>query len=281
MTRRQPKRSEDILIDRLNRKIPFCSWLPEETRYQLIMIHGFSEHMRSYYPTAEQLREQGIAVHLMDLPGHGLADGPRGDIGHFEEYFDNIDLFFRSYPKFRPDQKTFLLGHSLGGLIAALYCLERSPNIAGLILSSPLVGLPPLQTMTATICARLLARRNPGMLVPKPFKPSVLTRNRDKWRCYHSDPLRLHTISPRLFLFMQQRTRQLRRQAEQLAIPLLIFYSRQDQVISPAAIERLFQAAGSRDKTAVPFVSAMHELFQEVEQPQIVVKMLDWMDERV
>ena len=272
---------KDILIDKKNRKIRFSSFIPQKTTMQLVVVHGFSEHKRCYYEMAEKLCHKGIAVHLLDLPGHGLSDGPRGHIDDFQDYLDDVHLFFHSYPHFLKPKPVFLLGHSLGGLIATQYCLQQKPKIKGLILSSPLTGFCSLTSVAITILAKIIARNNPAYLIAKPSGVRFLSRDPKKWEGYRSDPYRVRTISPYLFLSMGQQSRLLQSRASELNHPLLVFYTAKDQVVSVAAIARFFANVGSRDKTAVVFTEAMHELFQEVEQKEVQEKMWVWMNERL
>lgn len=276
-----PGFKEDLLIDKYHRKIRFASYIPQKTEMQLVIVHGFAEHMRCYTEVARGLAADGIAVHLMDLPGHGLSDGPRGHIDDFREYLDDVHLFFHSYPHFLKTKPTFLLGHSLGGLIACHYCLAYKPKIKGLILTSPLTGFESLLSVFVTIVAKAIARKDPAFLIPKPSGEASLSRDPAKWERYRNDPYRLRTISPNLYLSMIQRSRQLQERAAELSLPLLVFYSALDQLVSPAAINRFFRNTGVEDKTAVVFTEAMHELFQEVEHKLVLEKMRLWMTERL
>ncbi len=272
---------KDILIDKKNRKIRFSSFIPQKTKMQLVIIHGFAEHKRCYYGVAEELGKKGIAVHLLDLPGHGLSDGPRGHIDDFQDYLDDVHLFFHSYPHFLKTKPVFLLGHSLGGLIATQYCLQHKPKIKGLILSSPLTGFCSVTSVLTTLLAKYIARKNPAYLIPKPSGVTSLSRDPIKWEQYRNDPYRLRTISPHLFLSMGHQFRQLQSRASELNLPLLVFYTAKDQVVSVAAIVRFFANVSSRDKTSVVFTEAMHELFQEVEKKEVQEKMWVWMNERL
>lgn len=274
-------KKEDILIDRKNRKIPFCSWIPQKTSIQLLFVHGFSEHMRYYYKTAETLAGYGIAVHLMDLPGHGLSNGIRGHIDDFQEYLNNVDLFFTSYPCFLKTKPTFIIGHSLGGLIASHYCLQSAPNIKGLILTSPLVGFPLVSSIVNSLFAKSLVKKHPDILLPKPNGVKSLSRNPANWIKYNSDPLRLRTISPQLYLLMNSWCMKLQEQAPEINLPLLVFHSTHDKVVSPRSISKLFSDACSRDKTIVAFTNAEHEILQEEEGSLIIDKMVSWMQERI
>lgn len=276
-----PSIKEDILIDNMNRKIRFNSCIPQKTNMQVVIVHGFAEHMRCYGDTVQLLVDRGIAVHMLDLPGHGLSDGPRGHVDDFVEFLEDLHLCFHSYPHFLKTKPTFLLGHSLGGLIASQYCLHYQPRIKGLILSSPLTGFSSMMSTVTHLLMRVVARRDPAFLIPKPSGVMTLSRDPVKWQRYRNDPYRLRTISPNLYLSMTNQARLLQDRAPEISVPLLLFYTALDQVVSPSDISRFFNNVGSSDKLSVVFTQAMHELFQEQEQRLVLDKMCSWMSERV
>jgi alpha-beta hydrolase superfamily lysophospholipase len=272
---------EGFLVTKRHQKIVYSSFIPAKTTMQLVVVHGFSEHMRCYYDVAEALKAKGVAVHLFDLPGHGLSEGPRGHIAKFQQYADAVDLLLTNSPHFLKTKPTFLFGHSLGGLVATQYCLQKNPKVSGLILSSPLMGFPIIRSLPVFLLTKYLIKKQPAYQIPKPRNVKVLCRNPAKWEEYASDPFRLQTITPSLYQAMVTATRRLQRQIQNLTHPLLVFFSAKDQVVSPVAIQRAFATAGSRDKTLIALTEAMHELLQEEERPLILDNMLSWMKERI
>jgi len=272
--------NEGTLTSKGNIAIAYSSFIPSKTTAQLLIVHGFSEHMRCYFEAAEELREKGVAVHIMDLPGHGLSGGPRGHIDDFQEFLDIVDLMLLGNPHFLKTKPTFIMGHSLGGLIATLYCLRKRPKIQGVILTSPLMGFPMVRSLPVWLLTRFLRVKKPAFQIPKPRNVAALCRNPDKWSQYASDPYRLQTITPNLYQSMVAETKNLRNKIHHFKLPLLVFYSAIDQVISPEAIQSFHAHAGSDDKTLIAFTEAMHELMQEEEKPLIIEKMLSWMNDR-
>ncbi len=271
---------QEKLVDGKGRQIPITSWIPSKSVSQLIIIHGFCEHTGCYRHVAENLANRGVAVHTMDLPGHGNADGIRGHIDHFEEYLDNVSLLVNENPFLLKTKSVFLLGHSLGGLISLLFCIRRNNRFKGLVLTSPLTGFPPMGSLITGALARFLTRNHRDEPFPKPNGPGSLSRIPGQWKIYNSDPLRGRLITPNLYLQMEAMIKQLTSSAASLSIPYLMFISSKDSVVSPQAAQRLFSQSGSTDKSLIVFTEAMHELLQEPECDQILDKLHDWMAER-
>ena len=80
---------------------------------------------------------------------------------------------------------------------------------------------------------------------------------------------------------MTAQTKLLQAKARELSVPLLLFYTALDQVVSPSAIARFFSNVGSEDKTSIAFTRAMHEFFQEQEHKLMLDKMRTWMMDRL
>ncbi|MCG8339328.1 MAG: lysophospholipase [Proteobacteria bacterium] len=274
-------RKDKVLIDKQNRRIPICSWLPNKTSCQLVVVHGFSEHMWYYHDVAKTLSESGVAVHMMDLPGHGMAEGIRGHIDRFDEYLDNVDLLWKDNPFYLKTKPTFILGHSLGGLISAQYVLRRTHTFQGLILTSPLTGFGAISSLPATLLASLLAKNHRNDPIPKPAGVKALSRNPNQWPVYLSDPCRGRMITPNLYLLMLSMSGKLQEYASSIKLPILMFVSEKDKVVDPYAGQRFFGNVGSSDKKLIVFSEAMHELFQEVECGQILETMQVWINDRI
>ena len=106
------------------------------------LAHGLAEHAGRYAPLAERLGIAGIELVSVDLRGHGYSPGPRAWVESFDDYLLDFEALLGAAA--RPGIPFFLMGHSMGGTIAALYAAERLAHApahrqppAGLSLSSP------------------------------------------------------------------------------------------------------------------------------------------------
>lgn len=108
-------------------------------RATVALLHGLAEHARRYDALAARLNAAGIDVLAIDLRGHGRSPGKRAWVERFDDYLNDADALVAEAAQ--GDSPLFLMGHSMGGAIAALYAIERMPahgrTVAGLVLSSP------------------------------------------------------------------------------------------------------------------------------------------------
>ncbi|MHA2247553.1 MAG: alpha/beta hydrolase [Candidatus Hodarchaeales archaeon] len=125
------------LITTSDDKVLFLrTWFPKISpkNKAILIFHGITAHSEPYEMIADPLSQEGYSVFGLDLRGHGLSDGNRGDYPSKERFARDLCETIAYVKKKVP--VVILLGHSLGVLsaITALnHCLE---DIDGLILSS-------------------------------------------------------------------------------------------------------------------------------------------------
>jgi len=93
----------------------------------IVLLHGLGSRSEDWLPTARLLARHH-RVSLVDLPGHGEADMP--EPFSLERAIVSLDRSLAAIP----DGPVILVGHSLGGLIAAGVAIERPERVRGLVL---------------------------------------------------------------------------------------------------------------------------------------------------
>ena len=138
-------------------------WLPAgEPRASLVIVHGLAEHGGRYMNLVNSLVPSGYALYAIDHPGHGRSDGSRVYVEQFEDYTDTLRIFTKMVSQWQPDRPMLLVGHSMGGLIGALYLIEDESALAGAILSAPLIkphdGVSPILLLMVKALSSLTPR---------------------------------------------------------------------------------------------------------------------------
>mmetsp|Transcript_8344 Transcript_8344/g.15810 ORF Transcript_8344/g.15810 Transcript_8344/m.15810 type:complete len:281 (-) Transcript_8344:1561-2403(-) len=102
--------------------------------------HGMGEHAFAYRHLGQQLAAAGFVVLAVDYYGHGLSDGSRLSVGFYDAVKDYLD-FVSATALRRHDLPRFMLGQSLGGLLAMHVVLTDQSQWAGLVLSAAAIGV--------------------------------------------------------------------------------------------------------------------------------------------
>jgi alpha-beta hydrolase superfamily lysophospholipase len=106
-----------------------------EARATVLIMHGISAYSGPYGPlVAEQLADAGYTVFGMDLRGHGLSDGRRGDYPSRERFVRDLTETVALVKT--KSGKLVLMGHSLGALSAIAAVNADSEAIDGVVLAS-------------------------------------------------------------------------------------------------------------------------------------------------
>src|SRR5687768_10683451 len=103
----------------------YRAWESNQPRAALLVVHGLSDHSGRYEYFGHRMAGSGISVYSFDLRGHGLSEGRRGHADRFEVLLQDVDGFRREVDTITGGTlPLFLLGHSMGGLIALRYIEE-------------------------------------------------------------------------------------------------------------------------------------------------------------
>lgn len=103
----------------------------EQPKATIIIVNGIAEHGGRYEHVAKFLNYNNYDVITYDQLGDGKSSGKRGKIKSFHEHIDSLHKAVL-HDKQRNNNKIFLLGHSMGGLVVNLYQVKYG-DIAGVI----------------------------------------------------------------------------------------------------------------------------------------------------
>ncbi|OZC03053.1 alpha/beta hydrolase [Rubricoccus marinus] len=260
-------------------------WRPDapgsEVRARIVLVHGIHEHSGRYAYVASRLMLKGIEVFALDLRGHGQSEGGRGEIDAFEEYRTDLDRLMGVVSARGLDVPAFLMGHSMGGLVAASWWASRDHSaFAGLILSSPALALPPVNAVLS-VAAPFVAKRFPRMRVTK-LDRSALSRDPQVGERYAADPLVTNAgVQARTGYELLHAAKQLAATPEAFTAPLYAFHGTDDTITLPSGSSRLVEACPASDATLRLWRGLRHETMNEPERDEVIDAVADWVLARV
>lgn len=240
--------------------------LPEgvAVRGIVLITHGLGEHAGRYDALARRLNGWGFLVRGYDHFGHGDSDGPRGGLGRdLRLVEDLVDVLDSTRARFGRELPLVLLGHSLGGLVAAAVVARGLARVDALVLSSPALalGLSPVQRLLLGT----LPRFAPELRVGNGLDPRWLSHDAQVVAAYRADRRVHDRISARLGRFMDNEGRAVLAAAPRWRTPTLLLYAGADRLVSPAGSEAFAQAAPRGAVTTRGFPGLFHEIFNEEE----------------
>lgn len=257
-------------------------WPVERPRAALLLSHGLGEHAGRYAPLARDLAPRGIEVHALDHRGHGRSGGARAYVRRFSQYVDDFERFRRHAAEQLPARlPVFVLGHSLGGLIALRWLeAHRGAGLAGAVLSAPLLGIAKQAARWKTALSGVLSQLLPWLPINNEIDPSELSSDPAYVRSYREDPL-VHTrITPRLYTEMVRAMGEAVVEKDRLPRPLLFLVPGADTIVREEDTLRLAESL-SGDVAIRRYPGFRHESLNELERARPVGDLIEWLEARI
>jgi alpha-beta hydrolase superfamily lysophospholipase len=259
------------------------SWSPTgEANAVLAIVHGHGEHSSRYEHVAQFLNEKGIAVIAYDFYGHGKSEGKKGYTPTYEGLLDAVGIFLGEVKNRFPDKPTFLYGHSMGGNFVANYVLKRKPDLQGVVLSAPWLGLAFDPSKIDLTLGKMMLKLYPKFTQASKLETAALSRDLEVVRQYEADPLIHDQIGPALGFGCMDNGAWAIEHAGEWTLPILHYHGTADRITSCDASER-FSSKIKGDATWKAFDGYYHELHNEPEAERaLVLEMLrGWILERI
>lgn len=260
-------------------------WTPqtEDPLGTVVMVHGLGEHSQRYRPLAADLASHRWASLTADLPGHGRSPGRRGHIRSYRSLLAEIAGMLQSAAAALPGRPLVLLGHSMGGNLAANYVLRRrdvapqAPAPIGLVLSGPMflpTKPPPRpQIFAAWLTGHLL----PWWTIRAPVCSDQLTRNQAEIDRLANDPLTHRRLSLYLGTQLLAQGRHALDHAAQIDLPTLVLHGTDDPITSHRASESFAVRVGPHAQF-IPLHGMLHEIFHEPDRHRVIAALAQWLD---
>ncbi|HET7304757.1 MAG TPA: alpha/beta hydrolase [Segeticoccus sp.] len=237
-------------------------WLPDgPPSYVALLCHGYGEHIGRYGWVAGRLTADGAAVHGLDHVGHGRSEGERVLIEDFEPVVEDFHGLEEHARHRNPGLPVVLIGHSMGGVIAARYAQRYGARLACAVLSGPVIGR--WDTVT-----QLLALDE---IPDTPIDPAILSRDPSVGESYVADPLVWHGPFRRPTLeALDACLTSITRAGSVESTPVLWLHGEEDQLVPRAGSAEGWETLAGKRAQATSYPGARHEIFNETTKDEVL-----------
>jgi len=262
-------------------QIYYQTWSPiAEPKATLIIVHGQGDHSGRYADAAEYLARMGYSVWAHDLRGHGRSGGKRGHVDSFDYYLSDLDHLVRIVKEHERLTKTFMMGHSLGGLVVIKYGERRGTELAGLVATSPLLRLRMKVPGWKKFIGRTLSSIAPTFTMTTGLDANLLSHDGEVVRQYVNDPLVHGVATARFYTEFLRAEDETFKEAGQLTLPCLITQAGADGIVDPSGTMDFFKKVGSADKTLKVYDGFYHEILNEPGKESVLAEIDTWLSAR-
>jgi alpha-beta hydrolase superfamily lysophospholipase len=260
----------------------YQAWLPPSgsPRAVLVNLHGLGDHSGLYPTIASHFPSHGIAVYAYDMRGNGRSPGQRAYLRNWEEYRGDLHAFLAQVRKWQPGLPTFLLGHSLGGLVVLEYAIHHPAGLSGVIAAAPAlgkVGVPPV----LMALGRVMSKVCPRFSLEVGMDLSGLARDPAVIQTVLSDPHFHRRGTARLSTEVTETISRVQSQAASLTVPVLILHGSADRMVPPDGSREFFRKLQYPDRELREYPGGYHGLFADIGYPEVLGDVERWLEARL
>ena len=236
-------------------------WPNEKASWIALLCHGYGEHISRYDHVGDALRDIGAVVVGPDHEGHGHSGGEQALIKDFESVVDDLHEVAEKTVQDNPGLPMVLIGHSMGGMIAARYAQHHGKELNALVLSGPLFG--------AREVLKQLVAMDP---IPEiPLDPGVLSRDPSVGAAYAEDPLVWHGPFHRPTVEAMLATIAAVEAGPSLGdLPMFWIHGESDMLVPLAETRPVIAHLQSSVYEEKIYPGAMHEVFNETNKDEVI-----------
>ena len=259
------------------------AWVPDDFKAAVLLVHGLAEHSGRYSHVAEAFNQGGYAVYSFDGRGHGKSakGAPDAFYASIDEYTKDVDALFGKVKEHAAGKPCFIYGHSMGGLLATYYEMTHHPELAGIILSGPLLTVADDVSPLLIGISKIMSRIAPKLATTK-LDGADISRDPKEVEKYDNDPLNYRGgIRARVGAEMLKGIQHVESNLAEFKNPFLVMHGTADKLTDPKGSQALYENASSADKTIKLWDGLFHEIHNEPEKEEVIAEALAWMDARV
>jgi carboxylesterase len=227
-------------------------------RIGVLLSHGFTGSPASMTPWGRHLAEQGFAVSVPRLPGHGTTWKELNKTG-WQDWYDELGF---AYEKLKANcDRVVVGGLSMGGGLVLKLAAQRGTEIAGIMLVNAAVASSNKQLLALPVM-KMVIPSMPG-IASDIKKPGVEE--------YGYDRTPLKALGSLVTAW-----KEVRRDLPQVTQPILLFRSSEDHVVDPSSARIIQSKVSSRDVTERILQNSYHVATLDNDAPQIFAESVEF-----
>jgi alpha-beta hydrolase superfamily lysophospholipase len=260
--------------------IMYRQWGRPDNKAVLLLVHGLGAHSARWDAMAEFFARNAFSSYALELKGFGETKTTRGHIDSFGTYFNDIRTLRDIIVKENPAKKIYLVGESLGALIAFSVAAAEPSLFDGLVCIAPAfkarMTLPAAEYLKIVLALIVDPKRPFNM----PFDPAMCTRDEGA-RKKMEDDQREHRLATAKLLFetVLAQTKS-GRTGGNIHGPVLFLIPGEDKLTDSAAAVKIFRGLKTEDRTLIEYPGMYHSMTIDSGNERVFKDILKWTADR-
>lgn len=251
----------------------------EKPKAVLIILHGLANHGRLYDRFVPPFVEHAISVYRYDARGHGKSEGKRGFVNSYWEMAEDLHVIVNLVKQENPGVPVFVLGHSMGGHVSALFGTKYPNEVRGIILAA---GVLRYHFMNFGWLPRPEAEDDYINTIDAAYG----TLHLPEWKTMQmfsadGDTDSLTEVSAAILNAFKPTIQYLKDNCRTFTNSVLILTGNNDTSVSPQDAIDFYQQTGAKDKSLRIYAGVNHFLMNDPKGHQIAPDVIAWIEDRM
>ena len=262
---------EQVLVAKDGQEVFVRHW-PSAGPTAIVAAHGNGSHSGAYGLMASHLT--GSDVYAFDLRGYGASPVRPTEVSDWQGWADDMAVVAEVAAE--EGKQVFLLGHSLGSLVA-LAAAPRVARLAGVILISPSPSSLAMTPEWIGGVMGVLQTQGLAAEVRLPWGPEELVRSAEARAAIAGDPLALRPVTTGMLVQIIGLVEAAQEGGRATTAPALLLLPGEDLLVARSEALRMFDWLASDDKQRIEFPGCYHDLPQDAPQ-QVASAIAGWLN---
>lgn len=252
----------------------YRAWCAKEPQAVFVLVHGIGAYSLRWSFFAEYFLKQKISSYAVELSGFGQTPGLKGHVDSFNVYYCEIKelaLLARAQNKHK---EIFLVGESMGGLIAYNMAARNPELFDGLIAISPAFKNKMKFRIADYFLLLFGVIFRPKLMINLPFKGSDITHDKSYKDQLDHDKKEIRQASVKLLfnILLAQITA---RHFKKMLIPVFFLVAGEDVLVDIGAINKVYERTGAVKKIKY-YPKMFHALTVDHGKEKVFKNILQW-----
>lgn len=247
--------------------------LVEDPKAIIVIVHGLAEHLGRYDYVVSKLNDWGYSVYRFDNQGHGKSEGKRTYIDNYKNFSQDVNEIVSMAKTENNNEKVFVLGHSMGGMISTVYGIDYKNTVDGIILSAGL-----------TIDEAKLLESNKDVDDDAKIQNALgdlICTDKSVVEDYENDPLVCHVTAGKIYKECYKAVKYIYDNMNKFEYPVYILHGEEDKIVSPEDSKILYEHISSLDKSLKLYPGLYHEIMNEFAKDKVLDDIHFWLEDRI
>jgi alpha-beta hydrolase superfamily lysophospholipase len=261
--------------------ISYRDWVVNDAKASVLMVHGMGAHSERFLELALKFNKEKINCYAIALQGFGeLTGDKKGHVRSVTEYHKAIKMLKEVIISENKDKPIFILGESMGGLLATTHLLNYDNNYKGLVVVVPAYSDVFKLNLLDRAKILMYSLFTPSKAILMPFTTEQLSRDPEIIAKLNADSREHRFASAGLLRELLFQQVDVAMNLGKLKVPVLMLSAGKDMLVSTPAGEQLFKKIKS-DKKYVLYPESLHALTIEKNRDEVHSEIINWVKAKV